>query len=165
MSKKLNELTADERYVIIDKGTEYPFSGEYADFMEGGLYICKQCDAPLYRSQHKFQSTCGWPSFDDEIEHAIKREIDADGRRTEILCALCGAHLGHVFEGEGLTDKNIRHCVNSISMNFVSAGDVKQTDQSIKTAYFSGGCFLGVEHLMQQQVGVVSVQTRLASKR
>lgn len=159
MQKKLNELTAEERRVIIDKGTEYPSSGKYNDFMEGGLYTCKQCDAPLYRSQHKFQSSCGWPSFDDEIENAIKREVDADGRRTEILCANCNGHLGHVFEGEGLTDKNIRHCVNSISMNFVSSEDLKQADQSIRMAYFAGGCFWGVEHLMQQQDGVVSVES------
>ncbi len=157
--KKYNQLNQEERRVILEKGTERPFTGKYNDFIEGGMYICKQCDAPLYLSQHKFQSSCGWPSFDDEIEGAVKREVDADGRRTEILCANCDGHLGHVFEGEGLTDKNIRHCVNSVSMKFVSSDDMKEQDQSIKEAFYAGGCFWGVEHLMQQQEGVLSVES------
>jgi|TARA_B110000114_G_scaffold34043_1_gene35233 methionine-R-sulfoxide reductase len=121
MTKLLNNLTPEEQYVIQQKGTERPFLGEYTDFFDGGLYICKQCDAPLYRSEHKFSSHCGWPSFDDEIVGSVRRETDADGRRVEILCANCDGHLGHVFTGEGYTDKNIRHCVNSISMKFISS--------------------------------------------
>lgn len=114
-----NNLSPEEIRVMIDKETEAPFTGKYVDNKETGIYTCKNCGAPLYNSNDKFESSCGWPSFDDEIEGSINKSLDKDGRRIEITCSKCGAHLGHLFEGEFLTSKNIRHCVNSISMKFI----------------------------------------------
>lgn len=148
--KKYNALTPEEEYVIVNKGTERPYSGEYNDNKKKGTYYCKRCNAPLYQSENKFDSHCGWPSFDDEIKGAVNRVPDLDGMRTEIICSNCGGHLGHVFTGEGFTEKNIRHCVNSISLIF------KEDRMNTETAYFAGGCFWGVEHLMKKQNGVIS---------
>jgi peptide methionine sulfoxide reductase msrA/msrB len=151
---KYNKLTPEEERVIINKGTEAPFSGQYYMNKTSGTYTCKQCGAALYRSHDKFDSGCGWPSFDDEIPGAIKRTLDSDGSRVEITCANCGAHLGHVFEGERLTDKNVRHCVNSISLNFIPDSQEVKTEK----AYFAGGCFWGTEYLLKNYEGVISTQ-------
>lgn len=149
---KYNKLTAEEEKVILHKGTEQPFSGIYDNHDKKGTYICKRCDAALYLSESKFDAGCGWPSFDDEIPEAVKHLPDADGNRTEIVCSNCGAHLGHVFTGEGFTETNIRHCVNSISMNFLPA----EKKVATQTAYFAGGCFWGVEYYFQKNDAVLS---------
>lgn len=122
---QLNKLTPQEADVIIEKGTEAPFTGEYDDFYRDGMYICRQCNTPLYISDRKFHSNCGWPSFDQEIDGAVKNIPDKDGRRTEIQCTTCGAHLGHVFTGENYTETDTRHCVNSLSITFVPAEENK----------------------------------------
>ncbi len=149
---KYNKLTPEEQQVILNKGTERPYSGLYEQHEETGTYTCKQCDAPLYQSADKFDAQCGWPSFDDEIAGAVKRITDADGRRTEILCSNCGGHLGHVFLGEGFTTKNTRHCVNSISLNF------EPVEINMEKAIFASGCFWGVEYQLQKLDGVISTR-------
>jgi len=144
-----NTLNAQESQVIINKGTERAFTGAYTDTEEEGTYYCRWCNSPLYSSQSKFHSGCGWPSFDDEIPNAVLRYPDADGSRTEIVCATCQGHLGHVFTGERFTEKNTRHCVNSISLVF-------RQETPVAEAVFAGGCFWGVEHLFEQKKGVYS---------
>ncbi|RLD47518.1 MAG: methionine sulfoxide reductase [Bacteroidetes bacterium] len=158
--KEYNKLTEQERFVILNKGTEAPFTGRYVHSKEEGVYTCKQCDAPLYNSEDKFDSHCGWPSFDDEIEGAVERKTDADGSRTEILCAQCGAHLGHVFNGEQYTDKDIRHCVNSLSLSFnpIKVNVMGVNYSKMTTAIFAGGCFWGMEYYFQNKKGVLSTQ-------
>jgi len=146
---KYNTLTSEEQAVILHKATERPFTGEYVDNKVKGTYVCRQCNAPLYQSDDKFESHCGWPSFDDEISGAVKRIPDADGRRTEIVCAHCGGHLGHVFLNEGFTPKNTRYCVNSISMKFIPT---KNTN--MEKAYFASGCFWGTEYHFMKAKGV-----------
>lgn len=152
-----NQLTPAEERVIVNKGTERPFTGKYDDFYEEGTYTCKRCDAALYNSVNKFDAHCGWPAFDKEIPGAVTRKPDPDGLRTEILCASCGAHLGHVFTGEGFTETNTRHCVNSISMNFIPAGktESKMTTNTTNKAIFAGGCFWGMEYQFKQAPGVI----------
>lgn len=155
---KLNNLTKEEERVIVNKGTEAPYSGKFYKFDNEGTYLCKRCDAPLYKSNDKFDAQCGWPSFDDEINGAVKRIPDKDGQRTEIVCANCNAHLGHVFLGEGFTDKNTRHCVNSISLKFEPL-KISAINQNTETAIFAGGCFWGVEYYFQNKKGVVSAES------
>jgi peptide methionine sulfoxide reductase msrA/msrB len=143
-------LTEFERAVLLNKGTEAPFSGQYVSTAAPGMYLCRQCDAPLFLSEHKFDSHCGWPSFDNEIEGAVTRHPDADGRRTEIVCAACGGHLGHVFTGERMTARNLRHCVNSVSMKFVPTAS-----STAQVAVLASGCFWGTEYHFAKLPGVL----------
>ena len=152
MDTAWRKLTADEERVIVKKGTEKPFSGKFVTHHEAGVYTCRRCGAALYRSDDKFDSECGWPAFDAEVPGAVRRQTDADGQRTEILCAVCDGHLGHVFTGERLTRRNTRHCVNSVSMDFVAEADL---DKAFSRAVFAGGCFWGVEYYLQQSFGVI----------
>lgn len=151
---KHKKLTEKETYVIEKKGTEAPFSGKYVNHKDDGTYNCKRCGAALFDSTAKFDSKSGWPSFDDAIEGAVKTVPDADGFRTEIVCANCDAHLGHVFFGESFTNKNTRHCVNSISLDF-EPKEVSDT-KTQETAIFAGGCFWGVQYHLDQAKGVIS---------
>lgn len=144
-----NKLTPEEERVIVHKDTEAPYTGEYTNNKRSGTYVCRRCNTPLYKSSDKFDSHCGWPSFDDEIKGAVKRVPDADGMRTEIICAHCGAHLGHVFLNEGFTAKETRHCVNSISLKFIP-----EENKMIKKAYFASGCFWGTEYYFMKASGV-----------
>ncbi len=152
MSNTWNKLTPEETRVIVNKGTERPFTGEYVKTKTPGTYVCRRCGAALYRSEDKFDSECGWPSFDDEVPGAVLRKPDADGQRTEILCAHCGGHLGHVFLGERLTPKDTRHCVNSLSMRLEPLAD---STNRFGRAIFAGGCFWGVELFLQKAKGVI----------
>ena len=145
----LHPLTREESYILDEKGTEYPFTGEYWNHFDEGIYICRKCGAPLYRSETKFASECGWPSFDQEIQGAVQRHQDADGRRTEIVCASCSGHLGHVFTGERYTEKDTRHCVNSRSMIFVRT----------MSAIFASGCFWGTQYHFDRAEGVIHTVT------
>ena len=145
-----NDLNPEEVRVIENKGTEMPFSGKYDGFYDAGTYNCRKCNTSLFSSTDKFDSGSGWPSFDDTIEGAVKEIADADGRRVEIVCATCGGHLGHVFEGEQITPKSTRHCVNSVSLEFKSVAN----DDKYKKAYFASGCFWGTEYWFQQAPGV-----------
>ena len=150
--KDSRPLTPEEKRVIIDKGTEPPFTGKFDRHSEPGLYTCRQCGQPLYRADDKFDSHCGWPAFDSEIPGAVRRVPDPDGQRTEITCAACDAHLGHVFTGEHLTPSDSRHCVNSVAMDF------EPLDSGILgRAIFAGGCFWGVEYYLRQEPGVLAV--------
>ena len=145
----LSHLTSEEKHILLDKGTEAPFTGEYNDFFEAGIFVCRACESPLYESKTKFNSGCGWPSFDDEIEGAIIRHQDLSGGRvrTEICCAKCNGHLGHVFKGEQITEKNTRHCVNSLSIRFIA-------HDHLETATFGAGCFWQVEKIFRETNGV-----------
>jgi len=150
-NKMYRKLTPEEERVIVHKATEPPFSGKYDKHFQKGIYTCRRCGAELFESSSKFNAGCGWPSFDEHLAQAVKRRTDADGKRTEIVCTKCDAHLGHVFLGEGFTQKNTRHCVNSVSMDFV-----QQQNQQTERAIFASGCFWGTEYHFQRAPGVIS---------
>lgn len=154
MLVKTHSLLPDVIKIIRDKATEYPFTGEYDGLETAGTYLCRQCGLALFRSQTKFHSGCGWPSFDEEIKGTVAQHLDADGRRSEIVCARCHGHLGHVFHGENMTAKNTRHCVNSVSLDFVPDLTVIDTEEAI----FAAGCFWGVEYLFKKLPGVLKTQ-------
>lgn len=154
MILKSNSLPPHVLRIIRDKNTEHPFSGEYETLDQAGTYLCRQCGLALFRSDFKFHSMCGWPSFDEDIDGHVKQQPDQDGRRIEIVCARCDGHLGHVFEGEGFTAKNIRHCVNSLSLDFVNDKHVTDTEEAI----FAAGCFWGVEYYFKQLPGVLKTE-------
>ncbi|UKN01642.1 bifunctional methionine sulfoxide reductase B/A protein [Paracrocinitomix mangrovi] len=156
-SSSWNKLTSEEERVIVNKGTEMIWKGEYINNHDDGTYLCKRCNAALFKSSDKFDSGSGWPAFDDAIEGAVKEIPDADGYRTEIVCANCNGHLGHVFKGEHMTSKNTRHCVNSISLNFVAEKDMTENVKT-DTAIFASGCFWGTEYFMEKAEGVISTQ-------
>jgi len=158
VERRYRELSYDEEDVILHQGTEPPGTGELLSCEEEGVYVCKRCDSPLFHSEDKFKSHCGWPSFDEAIEGAIDRQSDPDGVRIEILCHRCGAHLGHVFEGERITLKNRRYCVNSLTLLFVPS----HGEMGFERALFGGGCFWGVEHFFKQSPGVHSVTSGYA---
>ena len=156
---KLNKLSPNEKRIILEKGTEPPFTGKFENFFKKGTYICRQCGNELYSSESKFHSGCGWPSFDDNIKNSVKRQTDSDGKRTEIVCSKCGGHLGHVFEGEGLSDKDSRHCVNSISIDFSPESENNDTKDF---AILGGGCFWCLEAVFSRLNGVNSVESGYA---
>ena len=151
---KTASLISEARKIICEKATENPGTGEYNDLDTPGTYLCRQCGMALFRSEHKFHSGCGWPSFDTEIPGKVKREPDPDGRRTEILCYNCSAHLGHIFRGENFTQLNTRHCVNSLALDFVDNLEVAETDEAI----VAGGCFWGIEYYFKKLPGVLKVE-------
>lgn len=152
---KTASLTPLQRSIINDKATEHAHSGQYTDVMTHGTYLCRRCGIALFRAHSQFSSGCGWPSFDNELSQAVKEIPDTDGRRREILCARCDAHLGHVFRGEGFTQKNLRHCVNSASLDFVTNDEIEDSEEAI----VAGGCFWGVEHYLKQIPGVLFVES------
>jgi peptide methionine sulfoxide reductase msrA/msrB len=151
---KTNSLTPLERKIICDKATEHPHTGIYTTVVSSGAYLCRRCGLALFRADSQFSSSCGWPSFDVGITNAVKEINDADGRRTEILCNRCNAHLGHVFAGEGFTQKNRRYCVNSASLDFVANQEVIDSEEAI----VAGGCFWGVDYFLRRLPGVLKVE-------